>query len=76
MLPSAAAIPPAFFGPDLAALLGAVAWLAILPAMVALGVLVLGILTEDRVLAALRRQSRPGPSPEHRRLPRPARTAA
>jgi hypothetical protein len=74
MLPSAAAIPPDFFGPDLAALLGAVAWLAIVPVLVALGVLLLGIVTEDAALAAARRK--PKPAPEARRATRPARSAA
>jgi len=55
MLPSAAAIPPATLAADLSALLGAVGWLAIVPILIALGVLALGIVAENRALAALRR---------------------
>jgi hypothetical protein len=76
MLPSVAVVPPDFFGPDLAALLGTVAWMAVVPVCVALGVLLLGIVTEDAVLAAARRKPKPAPPPEARRAMRPTRTAA
>ena len=76
MLPSAAVIPPDFFGPELGALLAAVAWLAIVPVLIVLGVLVLGIVTEDAALAAARRKPRPTPAPEPHRATRPTRTAA
>jgi hypothetical protein len=77
MLPSTT-IPLDFLGPDLAALLGTVGWLAIVPVLVALGVLIVGILTEDRLLAAVRRMPKPGPAPGSaaRRAPRPERSAA
>src|SRR5262249_30043349 len=63
MLPSAAAIPTSALAPDLAALLATVGWLAIVPAVVVLGVLLLGILTEDRAVEAARRRARPTSAP-------------
>jgi hypothetical protein len=76
MLPSVAVIPPDFFGPDLAALLGTVAWLAIVPVIVALGILVLGIATEDAALAAARRTPKPVPPRHPHRATSPSRSAA
>lgn len=75
MLPSVAVIPPAALGPDLGALLATVGWLAIVPVMVALGVLLIGLVQEERELAGTRRREAPPPTIA-RRPTRAARSAA